>query len=472
MTDIAPEDGTILSVRALTERLRRTLEARFPFVWVRGEVTNLSRPSSGHVYFSLKDEDAQLQCVCFRSAARRGGGFDPLTGEVYETPPPAPAEILRNGLEVLCAGHIGVYAPRGVYQLLVDLVQPAGRGGLAQAFEERKRLLAARGYFALERKRPLPSDPQRVALITSPSGAAVHDFLRIAGQRGSGAHIRLLPVRVQGEGSVQDVVQALAAAQDWAEVIVLIRGGGSLEDLWTFNEEDVATAIFRSAVPVLAGIGHEVDISLADMTADVRAATPSHAAQLLWPSRAELIQRLDDMEMALLRAVQLTVDRRARMLDDVIRRLEWCAPDRRLDRLVQQVDLTENRLHAALLRRLDEAAIRLERLAPRLFRAAERESAAREAALHLLEIRLQNAAASFLDKKGLQLERLDASLAGKDPAAPLRRGYALLRDARGKAFASAAALRRGDAIAVQLLDGRVEAVVTDVHKEQSHDISR
>ena len=167
-----PEDGIILSVRALTERLRRTLEGRFPFVWVRGEVTNLSRPSSGHVYFSLKDAEAQLQCVCFRGRNRRGQSFDPLTGEVYESPPPSPAEILSNGLEVLCAGHIGVYAPRGVYQLYVELVQPAGAGGLAQAFEERKRLLAAKGYFALERKRPLPFDPQRVALITSPSGAA------------------------------------------------------------------------------------------------------------------------------------------------------------------------------------------------------------------------------------------------------------------------------------------------------------
>lgn len=468
-----PEDGIILSVRALTERLRRTLEARFPFVWVRGEVTNLSRPASGHIYFGLKDAEAQLQCVCFRAHNRRGQSFDPLTGEVYETPPPAPADILCNGLEVLCAGHIGVYAARGVYQLLVELVQPAGTGGLAQAFEERKRRLAARGYFSLERKRPLPFDPQRVALITSPSGAAVHDFLKLADRRGSGAQIRLFPVRVQGEGSADDVVRALhAAAQGWAQVIVLVRGGGSLEDLWTFNEEDVATAVFHSPVPVLAGIGHEVDVTLADMTADVRAATPSHAAQLLWPSRAELAQRVDDLEASLRHAAFLVVERRARLLDDAARRLDWCDPGRRLERLFRQADRETSRLHAAARRLLDAAALRLERLEPRLHRAFAGEPAAREAALHLLEVRLRGAMSSLLADRQLRLERLDAALAGQDPAAPLRRGYALLRDARGRALDSAAALRRGDAIAVQLHDGRVDAVVTGVHKDALHETSR
>lgn len=467
-----PEEGVVLSVRALTERLRRTLEARFPFVWVRGEVSNLSRPASGHVYFSLKDSEAQLQCVCFRGRNRQGRSVDPLTGEVHETPPPSPAELLRNGLDVLCAGHVGVYAPRGAYQLLVDLVQPAGVGGLAQAFEERKRLLAARGYFALERKRPLPPDPRRVALITSPSGAAIHDFLELARGRGGGSRIRLFPVRVQGEGSAGDIVRALgAAAREGADVIVLIRGGGSLEDLWTFNEEAVADAVFQSPVPVLAGIGHEVDVTLADMTADVRAATPSHAAQLLWPSRAELAQRVDDLEAALRQAALRVVERRARGLDGAARRLELCAPDRHLEGMERRRDMAVNRLHAALWRRLDAAALRLERLEPRLYRAAERAALAREAALPSLEARLRGAAAALLDARLLRLERLDAALAGKDPEAPLRRGYALLRDARGGAVVSAAALNIGDAIAVYLRDGRVEAVVTGVSGEPSHALS-
>ncbi len=182
-------DG-ILTVRALTEQLRRSLEGRFPFVWVRGEVSNLSRPGSGHIYFSLKDQDAQLQCVWFRGRQRQaeqGQSFDPLTGEVFDSPRPSPLELLRNGLDMLCAGRITVYAPRGQYQLLVELVQPAGQGLLAQAFEERKRKLAEAGYFAQERKRLPPWNPQRVALITSLSGAAIHDFLELARDRGSGA---------------------------------------------------------------------------------------------------------------------------------------------------------------------------------------------------------------------------------------------------------------------------------------------
>ena len=292
------QDG-ILTVRALTEQLRRSLEGRFPFVWVRGEVSNLSRPGSGHIYFSLKDQDAQLQCVWFRGQQRQaeqGRAFDPLTGEVFDTPRPSPLELLRNGLDLLCAGRVSVYAPRGQYQLLVELVQPTGQGLLAQAFEERKRKLAEAGYFSQERKRPLPWNPQRVALITSPSGAAIHDFLELARNRGCGAEIRLFPASVQGEEAAPEIIRALDEinARGWAQVIVLIRGGGSLEDLWAFNEEAVAEAVFCSRLPVLAGIGHEVDVTLADLTADLRAATPSHAAQLLWPLRAELRQRLDE----------------------------------------------------------------------------------------------------------------------------------------------------------------------------------
>ena len=205
------QDG-ILTVRALTEQLRRSLEGRFPFVWVRGEVSNLSRPGSGHIYFSLKDQDAQLQCVWFRGQQRQaeqGQAFDPLTGEVFDTPRPSPLELLRNGLDLLCAGRISVYAPRGQYQLLVELVQPTGQGLLAQAFEERKRKLAEAGYFAQERKRPLPWNPQRVALITSPSGAAIHDFLELAQNRGCGAEIRLFPASVQGEEAAPEIIRAL-----------------------------------------------------------------------------------------------------------------------------------------------------------------------------------------------------------------------------------------------------------------------
>ncbi|MCR5563788.1 MAG: exodeoxyribonuclease VII large subunit [Desulfovibrio sp.] len=295
-------DNGILTVRELTEQLCADLEKRFPFIWVRGEVANLSSPASGHRYFTLKDQDAQLQCVFFRSQQPQGGcRFDPLTGEVYDREISSPLAFLNDGADVLCAGKISVYPKRGQYQLIVELMQPAGKGGLAQAFEMEKNRLAALGYFDAGRKRQIAKDPERIALVTSLSGAAIHDFLRIADERGYGSHIRIFPVKVQGKDADLEIAAALREInrQKWAQVIVLIRGGGSQEDLWTFNERVVADSVFHSIIPVLAGIGHEIDYTLADMTADVRVATPTHAAEFLWTSRkalqesvAELVNRL------------------------------------------------------------------------------------------------------------------------------------------------------------------------------------
>lgn len=485
MTDV------ILSVRELTEELRKSLEGRFPFVWVRGEVTNLSRPGSGHVYFSLKDQEAQLQCVWFRQRQGRGGQtFDPLTGEVFDAPRPAPADLLRNGLDVLCAGRIGVYAPRGQYQLTVELAQPAGEGLLAQAFEENKRKLAAQGYFAAERKRRLPWDPQRVALITSPTGAAVHDFWRLAADRGSGARVRLFPALVQGAEAAPSLVRALeeANAQGWAQVIVLIRGGGSLEDLWAFNEESVATAVFRSRLPVLAGIGHEVDVTLADMTADVRAATPSHAAQLLWPPRAELAQMTDQTADSLRAAWERRLTAREQALARCEQGLRWFSPQRRQTRLAERLENLDAALQRAAHRWLEDKRLRLERL-DQARRSAARPGrlAAPTARLHLLEARLQESLPRLLERREQRLarlsglasglwrqkvtlweqrrERLDMALAGVDPQAPLRRGYALVRGADGSLLRSVAGVQPGARVTVRLADGSLGAEVRTVRQD-------
>ncbi|MBD5641477.1 MAG: exodeoxyribonuclease VII large subunit, partial [Desulfovibrio sp.] len=327
---------SIFTVSGLTEILRETLERRVPFVWVRGEITKLSRPQSGHIYFSLKDSRSQLACVWFSARQSPGGEkFDPLTGEVFEEPRKPLAGDLRNGMEILCAGSIGVYAPRGQYQLLVELAQPVGAGELALQFERLKRKLEAAGFFAGERKRALPVNPVRIALVTSSGGAAIHDFLELAQSRGISSTVRLFPVPVQGAEAAARIAQAIRQinSQGWAQVIVLIRGGGSLEDLWAFNEEIVAQAIFTSRLPVLAGIGHEVDFTLADLTADVRAATPSHAAQLLWPERAELWQRLDESEAALTRAIFARLERAESGFARLAQALNWLSPMGRLERL-------------------------------------------------------------------------------------------------------------------------------------------
>ncbi|MBO4301443.1 MAG: exodeoxyribonuclease VII large subunit [Desulfovibrio sp.] len=481
-------DTAILGVRELTERLRGYLEGKFPFVWVRGEVSNLSRPSSGHIYFSLKDQDAQLQCVWFRQrqqSARQG--FDPLTGEVLAPGSPSPLELLRNGLDVLCAGHITVYASRGQYQLVVELVQPSGEGMLAQAFEAARRRLAAQGYFSQVRKRPLPFDPQRVALITSPSGAAIHDFFELAAKRGSGARIRLFPALVQGEGAAPSVVRAMeeANAQGWAQVVVLIRGGGSLEDLWTFNEEAVATAVFRSRLPVLAGIGHEVDVTLADMTADVRAATPSHAAQLLWPSRVELTQRTDEAEAALCRAAMRRIEMAAEALKRLEVALRWLSPRRHQNRLSERLGLLVHALERAVsqwlhgieaeFRRLDAAGrssmgmTRLEMLdsriktsVNRLEMAFPRLLCAKEQKLNALAQRLAGSGNAYLERWEHLLQTLTFQLSAGDPLTPLKRGYALVHTPQGDLLRSVEAIKPGMAVEVRLIDGMLDAMVMQV----------
>ena len=485
------EDMTIQSVRQLTEQLRRTVERHFPFVWVRGEVGNVSRPASGHFYLPLMGAEALLQCAWFLQQQRQRGSFAPLTGEVFETPPPAPEELLRQGAGLICAGHVGIYAPRGQYQLVVELVQPAGQGGLAQAFEERKRRLAALGYFAQERKRRLPWDPARVALITSPHGAAIHDFWRLAAQRGQAAHIRLYPVAVQGEGAAPSIVRALETANahallpDGPQVIVLIRGGGSLEDLWAFNEQEVAEAVYRSRLPVLAGIGHEVDVTLADLTADVRAATPSHAAQLLWPSRQELLQLLDDQEAALSRGMRRRLERQELLLGHLARLLRAHAPQRQLERL----ESARRRLSLAMLRAVREMLGRRQRQAdhlaqmlrsfwnPARLAAAARETGALEerlrAALPRLllqrqqellwaEQRLLAGGRQCVDRAETRRERLALRLAACDPLGPLERGYALVADSRGALIRSVRQAQAGQDLRIRLQDGSLGVTVAQI----------
>lgn len=485
------DDIAIQSVRQLTDQLRRMVERHFPFVWVRGEVGNLARPASGHFYFTLKDADAQLQCVWFRQQQRQGGAFDPLTGEVFASPPPAPEELVRQGAEIICAGHVGIYAPRGQYQLIVELVQPAGQGGLAQAFEERKRRLAALGYFAQERKRRLPWNPARVALLTSPHGAAIHDFRRLAAGRGQAAHIRLFPVPVQGEGAAPAIVRALAEANaqagapDGPQVIVLVRGGGSLEDLWAFNEEEVAEAIFRSRLPVLAGIGHEIDVTLADLTADVRAATPSHAAQLLWPSRQELLQRLDEADLSLGRVMRRLWERQALRLEHLTRILHANTPQRQVERLETALRRRDEDMRRALRALLDARERRLtlcgqalravwhparlsvretERRAweARLRAALPRALARREQEVALLSRRLQAAARQLVGGAGERQARLALRLAAHDPLGPLQRGYALVEDGRGELLRSVGQAHGGQDLTIRLQDGALGVTVSQI----------
>ena len=361
---------SILTVRQLTAQIKDAVESGFPYVWVRGEVTNVSRPSSGHIYFSLKDENALLQAVWFKGSQKERETFDPLTGEVFEDGPRTSlAGTLRNGQQIICAGRLTVYAPRGGYQLVVELAQDSGEGQLHLALEALKRKLAEKGYFSLERKRPIPEHPHRVAVITAPSGAAIRDFLRLSGERGTGCEIRIHPVPVQGDDAPPRIAEALddENRRGWADVLVLIRGGGSLQDLWAFNDERVARAIYASEIPVISAVGHEPDVTIADFVADRRASTPSNAAEIAVPDMAELLQRLDSFRSRMAQGTLNGLERQERRLMALAEKRVLTDPlafvqDKRLQLdYVQQKLLTaanaqwqeEQRRFAALAAKLD-----------------------------------------------------------------------------------------------------------------------
>lgn len=490
--------SAIFSVSELTRSVKNLLEAEFPFVWVRGQVSNLARPASGHIYFTLTDGDAALSVVWFKSSQNSakpvdqgGEKVNPLTGEIEEDDTQATALTgagLEDGMEVLCAGRLNVYEPRGQYQLVAELVQDQGVGDLAIAFEALKKKLSEKGYFDEDRKIELPRDPKRVAVITSPSGAAVRDFLRIANTRGTGSEIRIYPSLVQGDQAPEQIATALdqADADEWADVAVLIRGGGSLEDLWAFNTEPVADAIFRARIPVITGVGHEPDVSIADFVADKRAATPSHVAQELWPRRELLAQKLDDMDMALNRAYANWLLTKGASFEHLRKALVWLSPERKLERMEDQFSTLLTRLDDAgqdhfynklmdaksFTERLERAygpermdgfaheTASLTRRIDRAFGVQTVDGVASETA-GLLE-RMQQAMARMNDNKDRDLELATTVLSGLNPEAPLERGYSLIRIERtGEFLRDPKEVTSGDALDIRVMNGRVAAVVTD-----------
>src|SRR5271154_625988 len=276
------------TVAELNARIRGLLGDEFDDIWVAGEISGTKNATSGHCYFTLKDQDAQLKCVCFRQN-RRYLKFKP-----------------QDGMAVLARGRIDVYEARGEYQLLVEAIEPQGHGALQFAFEQLKKKLAAEGLFDPARKRPLPKLPQRIGIVTSPAGAVVRDITEILSRRFPGLHLRIYPAQVQGEGSVEAVCRAIEyfSNSGWPQVVIVARGGGSLEDLWTFNEEPVARAIAACPVPVVSAIGHETDVTIADFVADVRAPTPSAAAEMIVCTKQELLDRIETCRTHAARAMR------------------------------------------------------------------------------------------------------------------------------------------------------------------------
>jgi exodeoxyribonuclease VII large subunit len=440
----------VFTVSTLTAAIKGQLEAGFGGVWVEGELSNLRVHTSGHVYFTLKDEQAQIRAVVFRSRVRR----------LRFTP--------ADGLHVLAFANLDVYAVRGEYQLVCEILEPRGLGALQLAFDQLKRRLADEGLFDPGRKRPLPALPRRVALVTSPTGAAVRDFLRVVTRRFADLHVVVYPVHVQGEAAVPDIVQALAELNRLGgfDVLVLTRGGGSLEDLWAFNEEAVARAIAASKIPVISAVGHEVDVTIADFVADLRAPTPSAAAELVVREKAQLVAQLAGLRERLHRAARQRVVRLRERVSALAARRVLTDPARPLRDWQRRLDDLGTRLHQGLGRRRTEARDRLVRatraLRPELLRVGLRHEARH---LGQLRGRLERAARGEAARRRRAMEALAGRLDTLSPLACLARGYSICALPSGEVVTRAGQVAPGQAVSVRLREGRLDCRVEETRGE-------
>ena len=437
-------ERAVLTVSQLTERLRAVVEEQFPAVWVEGEISNFRLYGSGHAYFTLKDETAQVRSVLFRNRMRRIR-FEP-----------------GDGQHVLAFGSLEVYATRGEYQLVVELLEPRGLGALQLAFEQLKTRLHAEGLFAEGRKRPLPRFPRRIGIVTSPSGAAVRDILRIIGRRFEGLSIVIAPARVQGEGAAAEIAAGIADlnALGGVDVIIVGRGGGSLEDLWAFNEETVARAIAGSKVPTISAVGHEVDVTIADFVADVRAPTPSAAAELVVREKHALVDGLVDLRTRLERAMSRRLAREGERAVSLTGRRVLTDPARPLRDLERRVDDAVRRLrHAgdALVRR---AAHRVEMATAGLRAGSPFARLANDRhRLQHFDGRLGGEMSRALVRSQHRLGALVGRLDSLSPLAVLGRGYSLARRPAGEIVRDAADLAPGDTLEVLLGRGSADCRV-------------
>ncbi len=443
-----PVDEPVYTVTQLNREARLLLENGFPALWVDGEISNLARPASGHLYFSLKDEHSQVRCAMFRGAGR-SLRFRP-----------------DNGQQVLVRARVSLYEARGDYQLIVEHMEPAGDGALLRRLEELKKRLAAEGLFDAGIKKPLPALPRRVGVITSLSGAAVRDILHVLRRRFPAIPVVIYPVQVQGEAARHEIAAALhcADARRECDVLILARGGGSLEDLWAFNEEVVARAIRACAIPVVSGVGHEIDFTIADLAADVRAPTPSGAAELVVPDQREWRSRLAGLERMAAVALHRRLDRARGRAAETERRLLRTHPEVILRQRSQRLDELIARLGAGTQRLVRARSQHASHALARLRGAAPRESLRRRTeGLTQLRRRLAAAAGSSLSGVGARLAVAAASLQAVSPLRTLERGYAVISDTQtGKVVRRGSDLVVGQCVRARLADGGFEALVRKI----------
>lgn len=442
--NIRPE---IYTVSALTEKIKDLLESRFDFVWMEGEISNFRSPSSGHFYMVLKDEASQIRAVMFRIQARYLR-FRP-----------------EDGMKVIVRGRIGLYQPRGEYQLILDYIEPLGIGALALAFDQLKKKLAARGLFDEDKKRPLPFLPMKIAVITSPTGAAIRDFLKIILRRFPNLEITVIPVKVQGDEAAGQMIDAIRIANNEIkpEVIVLTRGGGSMEDLWAFNNEELAFAIRASNIPVVSAVGHEIDITISDLAADLRAPTPSAAAELLVIEKNILIKRLEDMKNMLQSRFRIYIDGishkltlLSRGLPDPRRALadSWMHLDEMNARLIRIINMNIREKKRALL----SEARALQTHSPSNILSSSTVK------LDFLKLSLINMFFRQFKEKRVAITLFKERLNDLNPLSILKRGYSITRTITGKEILKdASSVDKDDRVNVLLWRGNIDCRIEKVH---------
>ncbi len=432
--------GEILSPSQLNTLARSLLEDAFPLVFVEGELGNVSRPASGHLYFTLKDARAQVRCALFRPKSQ-WLRFQP-----------------RDGMKVLARGRLTLYEARGDYQLILDSLEEAGEGALRRAYEQLKARLEAEGLFDPARKRPLPAWVRRLGVITSPSGAAVRDVLNVLARRFPLVEVDVLGVPVQGEGAAAKITATLqrAAGSGRYDALLLARGGGSLEDLWAFNDEALARAVAASPVPVVSAIGHETDFSLSDFAADLRAPTPSAAAELLVPDRGELSRRLHALRQRQALLQRSRLQQAAQRVDRAALALEARRPQAKLEAHRRRGDEAMRRLASAWALRLQGHRATLRHAAAVLNAARPQRRLARlRERLDPLQPRLQAGLARRLQRDALRLGGLVRSLEAVSPLATIARGYSILQRDDGRVVRSTTDVQPGDTLSARLADGHL-----------------
>ncbi len=439
----------VLSVTSLNRMARSLLESHFATVVVEGEISNLSMPRSGHWYFTLKDEGSQIRCAMFRNR-NMGVRFRP-----------------RDGMQIVVRGRLSIYEGRGDYQLIADGLEEAGDGALRRRFEELKQRLDNEGLFAQERKRPMPAHVRHIAVITSATGAVIRDIVSVLERRFPAIKITLLPVQVQGIEAPQAITKAITTANKRRaelgfDALIVGRGGGSLEDLQAFNEESVARAIHESDLPVVSAVGHETDFTIADFVADLRAPTPSAAAELLSPDQEEMLQAFAGFELLLTRQIKDRLRGASQQLLWLLKQLKH--PGRRLQEHAQTLDILEGRLLRATKQRLYKASITTEALERRLRNQSpllqiQQKRVNLETALH----RLQRGIKQRLAQQQASLAQLARSLEGVSPLSTLNRGYSISFDEHAHVVRSIDGIKVGDTLRTQLVDGEIESKVLALH---------